>query len=742
MNVEGSQLAAYPAMKAHGFRAVGDNSVGYCLLSDSREGCKVYIVAAIAEKFASWLTRSGYKGAVVMSRLAQLRATTGGLKSCNNTSNAFEYIDIIENLQIGYKIIQTSVDNRRSAVYITRIDFIDHAEGDITPGLYNVDYKATRDEWVLDRKEQAQIRRSNMAINGNCRHAEVAARDIMPEMVNETYKDVSSSQGIKDEGFGLFYSPRPLYSGDQHGKTAQHNQVSFEVSANKLDGLMLAAQKEGRTTQWVIHGDGCHLFRQTSRRLRGQTLDKHTVFFAAPKGNFQTLLPLVWGAGLKLHEEVFKYHPHDCSQPLNRINPRISKEIRKFGRDYKGIAMTALMNAQSSVEAVIGYLLLASAAAVFMFTVEFDGWIVGSGVLAVVVVVIVAIFAIITAATVVAVAVEKFLELRNILASYANDPILNPHMSPFKSAIELYVLASSENRARGGSFLELVKRLCRKTVQRDCAVIKKLLLWPSIHKRLPTAWQASKLNIYGPDFERAPWKELNLSGIKLKFKNPSQTEMFLNNIRVRQMAIYKNQSYSPPWDGGRTRTLYKSGWVYTDGLSGDGVVGGGILQMIVQRRDLKKYGLQSLFIPEQLAVILLDDFEKDYGERNRQLREGDYLEPYNPEVDIWLYPKTVEELNPTEHRGLTCYSFSIWQPFEMKRYTWVAAITDEHLLEFSYMPSASGVHHLADDNNFAEVVERTVREFTENLYITLTPDAERQRQAALSKASKLAQQRA
>ncbi|WHI45585.1 hypothetical protein [Microbulbifer sp. VAAF005] len=39
-------------------------------------------------------------------------------------------------------------------------------------------------------------------------------------------------------------------------------------------------------------------------------------------------------------------------------------------------------------------------------------------------------------------------------------------------------------------------------------------------------------------------------------------------------------------------------------------MGGGTLQMIIQRRDLKKYGLQSLFIPEQLAVILLDDFEK------------------------------------------------------------------------------------------------------------------------------------
>ncbi|WHI45592.1 hypothetical protein [Microbulbifer sp. VAAF005] len=272
-------------------------------------------------------------------------------------------------------------------------------------------------------------------------------------------------------------------------------------------------------------------------------------------------------------------------------------------------------------------------------------------------------------------------------------------------------------------------------------MLKKLLLWPPIYKRLPAAWQASKLNLYGPDFEQAPWKEIDLSGIKLKFKNPPQTRMFPNDIWVERMNIYDTRSFEQ-WDGGETEIVYKSGWIYTDGLFGDGVVGGGTLQMIIQRRDLKKYGLQSLFIPEQLAMILLDDLARDYEERNRKRREGDYLEPYNPEIHTWLYPKTVEALHSAEHRGLTCYSFSIWRPFELKRHTWATAITDEHILKFSYMPSASGVDHLADDNNFAEAAERTAREFAENIDITLTPDAERQRQAALTEASKLAQQRA
>ncbi|WP_444937215.1 hypothetical protein ACJJIW_09820 [Microbulbifer sp. JMSA004] len=438
MKVFGSGLAASPAMEVHGFKAMGDNSNGYLLISDAKDGRKVYIDAAIAGKFASWLARSGYKGSMVMSRLAQLRATAGGLKSYNNTGNAFEHMDIIENLQIGYKIIQPSADNRRGGVYITRIDFAEHAGGDVTPGLYHVDYKTDEEVWGLDKKEQFQIRRTNMAVNGLCEDAEVAARDIMPGMVNGAYKDISGSQGIKDEGFGLFYNPRPLYSAGQQWKTPQQKQVSFEVTANKLGNLILASQKEGRDTQWVIHGDGCHLFRKTLLRLQGQVLDKHTVFFAAPKGNFQTLLPLVRGAGLKLHKDVFKYHPHDWSQPLNRVNPRISKEIKAFGSDYKEVAGVVSLNMQRSSTTAIAALMSSATGG---FTLGLGGLSAGAGGVGMAV---------------------KARALRNMLANHANDSTLNPHMHPFKSIDEMDMHVRSENGAGLSSFLKLAGSLRRE----------------------------------------------------------------------------------------------------------------------------------------------------------------------------------------------------------------------------------------------------------------------------------------
>ena len=260
-------------------------------------------------------------------------------------------------------------------------------------------------------------------------------------------------------------------------------------------------------------------------------------------------------------------------------------------------------------------------------------------------------------------------------------------------------------------------------------MLKKLLLWPPVHKHLPISWQASKTNLYGPDFDKAPWREIELSGIKLRFKSPPQTEMFPNNIWVEKKNIYDTSDFTK-WDGGETTTIYKSGWVYTDGLFGHGAVGGGTLQMIVQRRDLPKYQLTNLFDSAQLESLLLTDLQHKYEEKNRDLRETEFVELYNPETDYWLYPVEVASLNRQVTNGINSYFYKVWMPLGYPKYLWTAAITDEHLLTFFYSPSTNAVDHMANDNNFTEVAYNTAKSFAENLHITLSPDAERQRQAA------------
>ncbi|MGI9282022.1 MAG: hypothetical protein ACR2PX_20660 [Endozoicomonas sp.] len=261
-------------------------------------------------------------------------------------------------------------------------------------------------------------------------------------------------------------------------------------------------------------------------------------------------------------------------------------------------------------------------------------------------------------------------------------------------------------------------------------MLKKILLSPSIHKRLPASWQASKMNLYGPDFTKAPWREIILSGIKLRFKSPPQTEMFPNDIWVESKNIYNTQDFTK-WDGGETTTIYKNGWVYSDGLFGYGDVGGGTLQMIVQRRDLKKYHLNNLFDPQQIEQLILQDLCQEYEAKNKELKEDTNREtPYNPDKDIWLYPENIASLNRHDTNGINSYFYKVWKPLRNPEYYWTAAITDEHLLMFFYTPGTNAVDHLADDNNFSEAAYNTAKSFAENLHITLSPDAERQRQEA------------
>ena len=261
-------------------------------------------------------------------------------------------------------------------------------------------------------------------------------------------------------------------------------------------------------------------------------------------------------------------------------------------------------------------------------------------------------------------------------------------------------------------------------------MLKKLLLWPPVHKHLPISWQASKTNLYGPDFDKAPWREIELSGIKLRFKSPPQTEMFPNNIWVERMNIYDTRDFEQ-WDGGETEIVYKSGWVYTDGLFGHGAVGGGTLQMIVQRRDLEKYHLNNLLESQQTEQLILQDLHHEYEVKNKELREDSNREtPYNPDTDIWLYPESTSFLDRQDTNGINSYFYKVWKPLRNPEYLWTAAITDEHLLTFFYSPSTNAVDHMANDNNFTEVAYNTAKSFAENLHITLSPDAERQRQAA------------
>ncbi|MGI9278631.1 MAG: hypothetical protein ACR2PX_03255 [Endozoicomonas sp.] len=260
-----SSFQNHSALKENGFRRItGNTQTGYILVSEARDGRKVYIDQKLSVQFAEFLSTNNYKGQRVLSQLAQLRSKAGGSRSFSNSNDAFEHMGIVENLQIGYKILQPSSDNHMSGVYITYIAFAEHASGHFKPGLYSVNFDKNKEKWgIKDEDARPKITRKNVAINGLCSRAEVAAKDILPDIVNGAYKDVKGSQAIKDEGFEMYYNPRPYYNKGKEWKTPEQKQTSQKYAADKLGNLLLDAQKGSESVQWVIHGDGSKLLKKT-----------------------------------------------------------------------------------------------------------------------------------------------------------------------------------------------------------------------------------------------------------------------------------------------------------------------------------------------------------------------------------------------------------------------------------------------------------------------------------------------
>ena len=427
-----SSFQNHSGLRDNGFRRItGNTQAGYILVSEARDGRKVYIDQKLSVQFAEFLTTNSYKGQRVLSQLAQLRSKAGGLKSFSNSNDAFEHMDIVENLQIGYKILQPSSDNHMSGVYITYIAFAEHASGHLKPGLYPVNYDKDAEEWGIkgdkNAKDNPKITRTNVAINGLCSRAEVAAKDILPDIVNGAYKEVKGSQAIREEGFEMYYNPRPYYTKGKEWTTPEQKQTSQKYAADKLANLLLDAQKGSIAVQWVIHGDGSKLLKQALQRLQGQKLDKHTMFFAAPTETMTGLLPLVRKAGINLHKDVMKFNAHDWSQPKNRLDPRIKGEIAAFGEGYGSAAAEFAQRLQRDIPAAAGWGTLAA-----------TGGGLGLG------------------------ALGKARALRNMSANHANDPALNPHMHPFKGVDAMNAHISQNSGGELRSFMQLAKSLCRE----------------------------------------------------------------------------------------------------------------------------------------------------------------------------------------------------------------------------------------------------------------------------------------
>ncbi|WP_034835844.1 hypothetical protein, partial [Endozoicomonas numazuensis] len=222
---------------------------------------------------------------------------------------------------------------------------------------------------------------------------------------------------------------------------------------------------------------------------------------------------------------------------------------------------------------------------------------------------------------------------------------------------------------------------------------------------------ASKMKPVGiPDFNKAPWRTINLSGTELRFKNPSQTTGIFAEHFPDRFDLYDDNYELWPDGLGMTQDIFKSGWSFFDHLIwGEGSVGGLDVYIQVQRRHPHNRSIDSLF--------------KDEDARQWIQRINDNSFNDSDSDQNWIYPRAAHELPISEINGTAFYSYKAtdW-PHTWKSY-FETPITDDHLLIFRFNPSSWHKHLINDLDTVSEAAEKTVQSFMENVHIKLSDDA-------------------
>lgn len=413
-------------LKQSGFqRGSGNANSGYVLMSDHQCGRRVYISLAAAPLFQQIINGDGFEGQMLLSKLSQLRATSGGMTSYSDTQDAFHHVQRIGNFQVVYYMVQAGGDSGLNpGVYITALDYLNKIKGKEAAGLYKITNR--KNEWAVEDKSLPSIDTSIAAINGLTENIDAAAKEIMPAMIEKAWQE-------KHKNYNLFYNPPSLYTLGRVFKTPKQKQQSFPSCAKKLASVLDNTQKQlnhqakDKQVRWLVHGDGALLLKEALNQLPAkQSLNRHSVLLAAPSGDVSSLLRQMREQGMALDTQAVKYNPEDYRNIAVRCSNKISDQVRLFGEDYHkraGEIKYEAIDARKSVASIAGTMISLTSLKWPQVVMNARG-IANS--------------------------------IRNMAANHTDNASLNPHMHPFHDRNEFNAKVDLEHNGTIRSMTSLV----------------------------------------------------------------------------------------------------------------------------------------------------------------------------------------------------------------------------------------------------------------------------------------------
>lgn len=245
----------------------------------------------------------------------------------------------------------------------------------------------------------------------------------------------------------------------------------------------------------------------------------------------------------------------------------------------------------------------------------------------------------------------------------------------------------------------------------------------------------NKKKLSGPNFCRAPWYKLQLSGTSIEFRSPSRTVSDIHELFPQEWNIYDDKKYNL-WrdESGGTAILYKNGWHFRGGLFAR-KMGTLHIQMVLKRRMKNR---NSLFDPRQFTDWICETAAKSYGKINKRILEEQKQD--NPEIDerdikekfFIRYPKCDPDIGLRIHNGSFWRYYETFYPGFQKHRHYCLAISDCHAFHVIFEASAINCHYFDPRHNLDEAVEDAIEMFMDNMCVTLSPDAQKQADAVRS----------
>ncbi|KEQ13989.1 hypothetical protein GZ78_25450 [Endozoicomonas numazuensis] len=211
-----------------------------------------------------------------------------------------------------------------------------------------------------------------------------------------------------------------------------------------------------------------------------------------------------------------------------------------------------------------------------------------------------------------------------------------------------------------------------------------------------------------PNFRRAPWRTLNISGAVVRFKSPRQTAIVSNRFWPEKVDLYK-EDYKE-WHNGRgmSKDIFKNSWSFSSHLLwGKAYEGGCSIYMYIERRHPHNWSIQSMLSRNDCLTWILAGCQL-----TNKISPGRRK------------PGTLEGIKTVIFNDLPFYFFRScekqgWEDF------YSTPISDDHLLTFYFMPSGGQGYLVNDANNVEAEAEKLIQSFMENLHITLSPETQK-----------------